>query len=79
MRILNQIAHFAYISCVGLTFLASARAARAASLPMPTGKQLTATITMLVANLLLRTTTAISRRSPDISRQISIFIMIRAA
>jgi hypothetical protein len=51
MRTLNHIAQFAYISCIGLALFALACPARAVSMPMPTGKQLTATITKLDANL----------------------------
>jgi len=51
MRMLNHVAQFTYISYVGLTLITPARAVRAASLPMPTGTQLTATITKLDANL----------------------------
>jgi hypothetical protein len=51
MRTLTHFDYTAYISCIGLALLTSARPARAASLPMPTGKQLTATVTKLDANL----------------------------
>jgi len=51
MRALSHIAQFAYIFCISLILLAAARPARAASLPMPTGKELTATVRQLDANL----------------------------
>ena len=41
----------AYTSCIGLVLLTSTRPAPAASLPMPTGKELTATVAKLDANL----------------------------
>jgi len=41
----------ACISCIGLVLLTSARPARAAYLPMPTGKQLTRTVAKLDASL----------------------------
>jgi hypothetical protein len=49
---LRRIAHIAYILCIGLALLASAaRSARAASLPIPTGKRLTVAVTKLDADL----------------------------
>lgn len=51
MRALNYFAHIAHISCIGLILITSVRPACAASLPMPTGRQLTATVTKLDANL----------------------------
>jgi Domain of unknown function (DUF4440) len=51
MRALSHIAQFAYISCIVLILLTAARPARAVSLPMPTGTELTATVRQLDANL----------------------------
>lgn len=52
MKSLNHIAHIAHVSRIGLMLLASAaRPVLAASLPIPTGKQLTATVTKLDSNL----------------------------
>lgn len=51
MRILDFVARTAYTSCIGLARLTSASSAIAASLPMPTGKQLTATVAKLDDNL----------------------------
>ena len=49
-RARNRIAHIAFICCIGLVLAASARPARAASSPMPTGKDLTDTVTKLDAS-----------------------------